>query len=89
MLLTLHRNHISERNFLSFKYNSVNKYRKIPDISGGNIVSIEAIITGEPRSAPEGTWVIGAGIETPCKYLIYADKILKSKIRTMLRKASV
>ena len=52
-------------------------------------VSIEAIVTGEPRSAPEGTWVIGGGIETPCKYLIYADKKLKSKIRTMLRKASM
>ena len=51
------------------------------------IVSIETIVTGEPRSAPEGSWVIGGGIETPCKYLIYADKKLKSKIRTMLRKA--
>ena len=38
-----------------------------PEISGGNIVSIEAIVTGEPRSAPEDTWVIGGGIETPCK----------------------
>ena len=45
-----------------------------PEISGGNI---------------EGTWVIGGGIETPCKYLVYADKKLKSKIRTMLRKASM
>ena len=45
-------------------------------------VSIEAIVTGEPRSAPEGTWVIGGGV-------IYADKKLKSKVRTMLRKASV
>ena len=26
-----------------------------PEISGGNIVSIKAIVTGEPRSAPEGT----------------------------------
>ena len=60
-----------------------------PEISGRNIVSIEAIVTGEPRSAPEGTWVIGGGIETPCKYLIYADKKLKSKIRTMPRKASM
>ena len=50
------------------------------------IVSIETIVTGEPRSAPEGSWVIGGGIETPCKYLVYADKKLKSKIRTMLRK---
>ena len=30
-----------------------------PEISGGNIVFIEAMVTGEPRSAPEGTWVIG------------------------------
>ena len=58
-------------------------------ISGGNIVSIKAIVTGEPRSAPEGTWVIGGGIETPCKYLICADRKLKSKIRTMLRKVSM
>ena len=60
-----------------------------PECSGGNIVSIEAIITGETRSAPEGMWVIAGGIETPCKYLIYADKKLNSKIRTMLRKASM
>ena len=60
-----------------------------PEISGGNIVTTEANVTGEPRSAPEGTWVIGGGIETPCMYLIYADKKLKSKIRAMLRKASM
>ena len=60
-----------------------------PEISGGNIVSIEAMVTGEPRSAQEGTWVIGGDIETPWKYLIYADKKPKSKVRTMLRKASM
>ena len=45
-----------------------------PEISSGNIVSIEAIVTGELKSAPESTWVIGGSIETPCKCLIYADK---------------
>ena len=60
-----------------------------PEISGGNIVPIEAVVTGKPRSAPEGTWVIGGGIETSCKYLSYTDKKLKIKIRTMLRKASM
>ena len=59
------------------------------EIGGANIVSIEAIVTGESRSAPEGTWVTGGGTETPRKYLIYADKKLKTKIRTMLRKASM
>ena len=51
-----------------------------PEISSGNIASIEAIVTGKPRTAPEGMWMIGGGIETPCKYLIYADMKLKSKI---------
>ena len=60
-----------------------------PEISGRNIVSIEAIFPGEPRSAPEDTWMIGGGNETPCKDLIYADKKLKSKIRAMLRKTSM
>ena len=60
-----------------------------PEISGGNIVPIKAIVIGEPRSAPEGAWKIGGGIETPCKYLIYADKKLKSEIGAMLRKASM
>ena len=60
-----------------------------PEISGGDIVSIKAIVTCESRSVPEGTWVIGGGIEMPCKYLIYADKKLKTKIRTMLRNVSM
>ena len=55
-----------------------------PEISGGNEVSIETIVTGEQRRAPEGVWVIGHGIETPCKYLIYTDKKLKSKIKQCL-----
>ena len=33
--------------------------------------------------------MIGDGIEMPSKYPIYTDKKLKSKIRTMLRKASM
>ena len=51
--------------------------------------SIEAIITGETRGAPESTWVIEGVTETPCKYLIYADTKLKRKIRAMLRKDSI
>ena len=61
----------------------------VPEISGGNIVSIEAIVTSKPRSAPEDMWIIGGRIETSCKYLIYADKKLKSKLGTMLTKASI
>ena len=61
----------------------------VPEISGGNIVSIAAVVRSEPRSAPEGMWLIGGRIETSYKYLIYADKKLKSKPATMLRKASI
>ena len=27
--------------------------------------------SGEERKAPEGTWVLGGGIELPCSYFIY------------------
>ena len=73
--LILERNYIAS---LNQKFFSLQK-------SSGNIVSIEAIVTGKPRSAPEGTWMIGGGIETRYKHFIYADKKLKSKIRIMLK----
>ena len=38
-----------------------------PEINGGNIVSIELIVIGEPRSAPEGTWVIGGEADKKLK----------------------
>ena len=46
------------------------------EIRSGNIVFVEAIVTGEPRNALEGVWVLG-GIETPCKYFIYG--VMKNK----------
>ena len=47
-------------------------------------MSVEAIVTGEPRNALEGVWVLG-GIETPCKYFIYGVKKNKCKIRNKLK----
>ena len=37
-------------------------------------------VTGDPRSAPEGKWVIGGGIEIPCKYRLYGPKNLKKEL---------
>ena len=31
----------------------------------------EAGVTGSPRDAPEGKWVLGRGIEIPCAYNVY------------------
>ena len=58
-----------------------------PETSCGKVVSVETVVTDEPRNAQEGTWVLGGGIETPCKYDGYAEKTLKCEIRKMLRKA--
>ena len=43
-------------------------------------------ITGEERKAPEGTWVLGGGIELPCSYFIYGNRKSKADLRRKLRK---
>ena len=57
----------------------------VSEIRSGNKVSVEAIVTGEPRNALEGVWVLGGGVETPCKYFIYGVKKNKCKIRNKLK----
>ena len=44
-------------------------------------------ITAEERKAPEGTWVLGGGIELPCSYFIYGNRKKKADVRGKLRKA--
>ena len=39
---------------------------------------VSATISGEKRKAPEGTWVLGGGIEIPCKYFLYGTVIHKT-----------
>ena len=48
------------------------------------IYEIKDIITGEKRRAPEGTWVLGGGIELPCKYYLYGPKVHKCIVRKSL-----
>ena len=48
------------------------------------IYEIKAIITGEKRRAPEGTWVLGGGIELPCTYYLYGPKVHECTVRKSL-----
>lgn len=45
----------------------------------GNIVQITSKITGAPRSAAEGTFVPGGGLEIPCVY-IYLNRETKKDL---------
>ena len=42
-------------------------------------------VTGYPRPAPEGKWVIGGGMEIPCKYRLYGPKSVKKEVRATLK----
>ena len=35
------------------------------------MTSFEAGVTGSPRDAPDGKWVLGGEIEIPCTYKVY------------------
>ena len=43
------------------------------------IETMDSEVTGDPRPAPEGKWVIGGGIEIPCKYRLYGPKSVKKR----------
>ena len=53
-----------------------------PMLDGGVITCMEGTVTGVARSAREGVWVPGGGIEIPCKYELvrcekYSEKLDK------------
>ena len=58
-----------------------------PMLKDGTIERMTGEITGEERKAPEGTWVLGGGIELPCSYFIYGNRKKKADVRGKLRKA--
>ena len=47
---------------------------------------MEGTLTGVARSAPEGGWVPGGGIEFPCEYVLYGAKKDREIVRQTLRK---
>ena len=52
----------------------------------GNIVDIECVITGEPRSAEEGTFVQGGGLEIPCTYRLFGLREKKVHVHSVIKK---
>ena len=58
----------------------------------GSIVQITAEITGGPRSAAEGTFVQGGGLEIPCIYHLFGQRekkrLVRSAIKQQIRKLS-
>ena len=49
------------------------------------IERMEGTVTGVARSASEGVWVSGGGIEVPCEYVPYGAKKDREGIRKTLR----
>ena len=43
-------------------------------LDSGTVTSITGTITGHPRSALEGVWAVGEGIELPCEYALHGAK---------------
>ena len=42
-------------------------------------------VTGDPRPALEGKWVISGGIEILCKYRLYGPKNVKKEVRAAIK----
>ena len=58
-----------------------------PLLDSSTVTSITGTITGHPRSAPEGVWAVGGGIELPCEYALHGAKKDRSHVRTALRRS--
>lgn len=56
-----------------------------PLIKTWKIWKVTVVITGQHRKAPEGTWVLGGGIELPCTYFLYGPKLHIRFVRDMLK----
>ena len=50
------------------------------------VYEIGCEVTGQSRKAPEGTWVLGGGIELTCCYCLYGPKIRKHEVRDCIKK---
>lgn len=57
-----------------------------PLLDSGEVERMEGTITGPSRSAPEGTWVRGGGLEHPCQYVLYGRKKYRGSVRQTLKK---
>ena len=46
---------------------------------------MDSEVTSDPRPATEGKWVIGGGIEMPCKYRLYGSKSVKKGVQAEIK----
>lgn len=51
----------------------------------GKIAEIKSEIIGEPRSAAEGTFVSGGGLEIPCVYRLFGLRNNKTLVRSVIK----
>ena len=49
------------------------------------VYEITCTIPGQSKKAPEVTWVLGGGIELPCRYFLYGPKIRKREVRKSIK----
>ena len=62
----------------------------VPDCLAAVLVPLldsARVITGPPRSSPDGVWAIGGGIELPCEHVLHGAMQDRSPVRTALRQA--
>ena len=59
-----------------------------PLIKRWELYRVTAKVIGGKRKAPEGTWVLGGGIELPCVYLLNGPKLHKRFVREALKDCS-
>lgn len=55
------------------------------EMSKETIQSLEAEVTGSPRDAPEGKWVLSVRIEILCTYKVYERVDQKSYLRKKVK----
>ena len=90
---------VSEELICEFEYkyshNSIEVKSKNKDVTIGHVPEPLAAILFPLRKAwkvyeiQEGTWVLGGGIEIPCKFTIIGPKIRKKNYRKELRKTQL
>ena len=56
-----------------------------PEMSKETILSLEAEVTGSPRDASEGKWVLSGRIEILCTYKVYERIDLKSYLHKKVK----
>ena len=58
-----------------------------PLLDSDTVTSVTGTTTGPRRSAAEGVWAVGGGIERPCEYALHGATKDRSHVRTALRQS--